>query len=164
MWFTVLALALFARPIAIDAAAAAADVSEVREITLPGAVQRDLAEADLPVLVPDVAGLDERVTLTRGPGWYAIAMHGDGLHVTVHGLAVAKDHPDLRPEQAAAGFGDGTVRVARMHMIWSASFERYGVGYTVDLECARPGADARCADDRAVRALVGALVTAGAPR
>jgi hypothetical protein len=127
-------------------------------VDLPEGARAEIGRVALPVLLPARPALFGRVVVTHGAGWYAASLHGDGLDVSIHGLAVSHAAPEIADEQRAAGFGSGAPRLEIVDGIVSASFERDGLGYTLDVECAQGPSDARCADDRFTRDLVAELV------
>jgi hypothetical protein len=101
--------------------------------------------------------------LTQGPGWHALSMQGDGLHLSLHALARAVERPDLEAELGHQPLPEGT-RVSHSHKIWTVSFTRYNVAYALDVECAAPGQDPRCEDDRAALEVYRGLeLVGGAP-
>ena len=83
----------------------------------------------------------------------------------IHGSHRAFVRPELVAEQRAAGMLDlggttSTPRVSMMHDIYSLSFERFGVSYSVDLQCASH-TDPRCADAGYLMTVFDSLVVAG---
>ena len=118
-----------------------------------------IAAVPLPVLLPLDAPPVDRATLTQGPEWFTIAMHGGGVHVAVHGSHRAIVRPDL-----ADTVKSDAPRVSRSHRIWSLAFERFGVAYLIDVECEAPSTDARCAGPRYIESLyASAAVVGGRP-
>jgi hypothetical protein len=117
---------------------------------------RDAADASgLPLLVPADAGLLASAVVTSGEGWIAASMQSDGLHVVVHGLAIAVERPGLASELAGAL---EPIRVSQSHAIWTVSFESTGVAWSLDLECAQGPRDPRCQSADAARSLAATLV------
>lgn len=113
----------------------------------------------LPLLLPDDAALVASAQVTSGDGWIAASMQADGLHVAVHGLAVAIEWPSLLAE---VGGALDAVRVAHSHAIWTVSFEAHGMAWALDVECASGPADARCASPDAARGLAATMVAVSA--
>lgn len=123
-------------------------------LPLPDEARARIAAVKMPALLPRRPDLLAGVVVTSGPGWYAASMRGDGIHVSIHGFARAHARPELLKELRTAG----SPRVEIVDGIVSVSFERYGVGYTLDVECAQV---ARCADAALALDLFGDLVVAG---
>lgn len=123
-----------------------------------------LAAATVPLLLPRDLSLRRDLLITHGRGWTAGSMQGDGVHISVHAHGRAHVHPTLASELArakeAAG-GEGAPRTSRAHMITSVSFERFGASYVLDVECAKPGQDPRCADEGYALEIFESLVMAG---
>jgi hypothetical protein len=123
-------------------------------LPLSEAARSQLAAVKMPALLPRRPDLLGGVVVTSGPGWYAASMRADGVHVSIHGFARAHARPELLKELRVAG----SPRVEVVDGIVSVSFERYGVGYTLDVECARV---ARCADASLALSIFRDLVVAG---
>jgi hypothetical protein len=122
--------------------------------------QARMQQARQPVLLPSVDGWTGRVFLTVGAGWHTAALDVPGAHLEIQANANAHVRPDLLAEQAAAGLGTGAPRVSQMHGIFTLSFERFGISYSLDLECASH-TDARCADAGYLMQIYDSLVVAG---
>lgn len=103
---------------------------------------------EVPVLWP--AGLEvSAATWSKGVGWYTASLPLDGHHVVVHGSR-------LRVGGVAVEADRGPV-VTRMDGIVEGDLVRFGVAYTVAVECARPMEDVRCVGDDYVLGLVASL-------
>jgi len=140
------------------------DWSAAREAAAPEATPAQLAAlvdaVPMPVLLPSDPDLLASAKITKGEGWYGASMKADGVHVALHGRSSAIRRPALRAELGSEGLGQGP-RVSRAHMITSVSFERFGVSYILDVECARPSQDARCSDGAFALSLQKSLAVAG---
>lgn len=121
----------------------------------------NLAAAKGPVLAPSLDWQPTRARLTPFPGGYTLAMHSEALHIVVRASTRAVERPEIADalkDEAAR------LRISSSHRVWSAAFSRYGVAWMVDVECAEPTSDARCADDRLVREVVDSLTLVEVPR
>jgi len=110
-----------------------------------------LAIAGVPVLLPDVDGL-ERAIMTAGPGWYAASMVFEDHTVAIHGTRVAFVEPELGLDGQRA-----PDVVTRVHAIAELSFLDGDVAYSVEVDCERPLENPRCTEDATVRALRAAM-------
>ena len=128
--------------------ARAASMPRVEPSALPAQSLEAIERATLPVLVPRDEALLASATVTAGPAWYAIALRGDGHHVSIHGTKQMVHQPslaaDVPPERRRA---PGETSITRTHGIVTVSFEAFGASYTIDVECDRPMDDARCTED-----------------
>ncbi len=131
------------------------------KLGLEQGLQSQIDAVPMPVLLPRTASLSSSAFITKGPGWYAAAMDADGLNVALHGYSIAHQRPDLVEEFGDEAPKPGEPRTSRTHMIVSVSFERFGASYIMEVECARPSQDARCADDRFALSLFEELVMVG---
>lgn len=131
-----------------------------QSVAVDALTQERMQQVRQPVLLPLVDDWTDQVLLTVGAGWHAIALAVPGAHLEIHGNARAHLRPDLLSEQAAAGLGSGAPRVSQMHGIFTLSFERFGISYSLDLECARH-TDPRCADAGYLMQIYDSLVVAG---
>lgn len=142
-------LALKAREAAAPVVAVTVDWAAARAATVPGLPAKLRPAVDaiaLPVLLPRAPALLAGARLVAGAGWYAASMDAGGAQVTLHAFGRAHVRPELLAEQKAAGFGTGAPRISRTEGIVSLAFERFGVAYTLDVECQAPTTDPRCAD------------------
>lgn len=137
-----------------------AALAERQTVALPPAARAKVAAARQPVLLPSIAGLTAQTFVVLGDGWHTAALDADGVHLEIQGSARATIRADLAAEQAAAGMGTGAPRIARIHHVYTLSFERFGVAYSLDLECASH-TDPRCADAGWLMTVYDSLVVAG---
>lgn len=114
---------------------------------LPRGVSEPLRNADIPVLAPNVEGLLEHGLVTTGQGWYAISIPTDNHTVVVTGTGLAFEAPD----GPATYMGPLSTR---MDMIVEVGFVRFGVAYSVEVECAMPNDDPRCTQDAYIEAVI----------
>lgn len=135
-------------------------LAERQSVRLPAAAQLKVEAARLPVLLPSTDALTDDAFVTLGDGWYSAALRGDGVHLELRGHARTHLRSDLAGAQVAAGAGSGAPRVSKTHAIFTLTFERFGVAYALDLECASH-TDPRCADPGFLLAVYEGLVVAG---
>lgn len=116
-------------------------------VTWPDRTQR--APGDVPVLWPDHLPADA-ATWSRGAGWFTASLPRDSHFVIVHGTRLRFGGTGSEPDRPAA--------IGRMDGIVEADLVRFGVAYTVTVECEHPNTDTRCTRDEYVKSLVDALV------
>lgn len=145
---------------------AAADQDVVAEMS-PAAVSA-LPSAIVPLLLPSPKGalpeLTRNATLMSKPTFVAWSTFTDdrSLTVSLSSSVVVHHHADVRAAAPTSSVRGGKPAwVLQNEGIWSAAWEEFGVWYVVEVECSRPGEDARCKDDTAVRGVVESLRFAG---
>lgn len=133
---------------------------------LPQASRAVLDGSRVPVLVPRGQGLADVAKLVVRPAFTAVSMTGAGEHagltVSVSATSVSHRYADVPATKGPARIrGDKPAFVTQNEGIWSATWFEHGVSYVVEVECARPGEDARCADGTFVTALAEDLAFVG---
>jgi hypothetical protein len=122
---------------------------------LKGLVPARIGKLPLPVLLPPREQWLTDAQLTSGPRWYAASLRFDRHSLYVSGNGVAMRVSGLEP-RSVPGLrvykGEGTV---------SATWQRFGATYLVNVECEDPESDPRCRDEQYVRRLVQDLVVVG---
>lgn len=131
-----------------------------QSVPLSDAAQQRVQQARQPVLLPSIDGWTAQALVVIGSGWHSAALDVPGAHLEIQANANAQLRPDLLAEQTAAGLGTGAPRVSQMHGIFTLSFERFGISYSLDLECASH-TDPRCADAGYLMQIYDSLVVAG---
>ncbi|MEZ4468106.1 MAG: hypothetical protein R3F60_21480 [bacterium] len=157
-------VAIKQREAAAPVVAVTVDWAAARAAAAPGLPEKLRPAVDaiaLPVLLPRDAALLAGARVVAGPGWYAASMDAGGAQVTLHAFGRAHLRPDLLAEQKAAGFGTGAPRISRTEGIVSLAFERFGVAYTLDVECQAPLTDPRCTDGLFIMGVLDDLAVLG---
>ncbi len=134
--------------------------AKINPVPLSSAQQSRIATVDVPVLLSTQNELLQEAFITSGPGWYTASMKVEGLTVVIEGNSQGFLRPELVDEIGPDGLGKDPVFM-RTHMIHSVSFSRFGAHYMLDLECARPASDARCADTKHVASILQSLAMMG---
>ncbi len=112
-----------------------------------------LASAVVPVLLPNDPELLAKARVTTGPNWYAVSMDlGDHL-VYVQGSRTSFELEQVELDRAGDDLTKRPYLLTRTHQIITMAFERFGAGYGIDIECARPMDDKRCTEDAYARTL-----------
>lgn len=124
-------------------------------------------------LVADLSGIEvllppapfsAAAQITFGPQWYAASAQADGVSLSIHGIARVSEHVQLAADVQSGAAVLEPVRVSESHAIWSVAFERGGVAYVLDYECAGGDLDSRCASPDAALAVVEALLVMAVPQ
>ena len=132
----------------------------------PDSLQADaLSSIRIPVLVPEKAVEMQNFAVrpVQGGNQYVVsAKAADGLKVSVVGSRIASDLPEqsAMSKSYAAPPPDGKYTVTRTETGFLLGLVRYGIPYTITIECSRRG-DARCATDRFIRSLADSMTYVG---
>lgn len=133
---------------------------------LPAEARELVKTSRVPVLVPRAASLLAAAKLVVRPAFTAVSIDGQGEHaglnVSISATRVTHRYqgiPEARgPERVR---GDKPAFITQNEGIWSATWRENGLSYVVEVECARPGEDARCRDDAFLRTVVEDLAFVG---
>ncbi len=145
---------------------AEASVDRRVKAALPAEARAAVDAATVPVLVPTRPSLVARAKVIAKPAFTAVALQGDGedagLTISISATKIVHRHPGIDAVSPRDHVRGGRPAWVLMNeQVWSVTWEEHGVSYVVDLECARPSEDARCASPDAVLALVEDLRLAG---
>ncbi|HTJ83987.1 MAG TPA: hypothetical protein VL400_19845 [Polyangiaceae bacterium] len=128
--------------------------------------RRAVGASHVPVLVPRQTGLVDRAILVVRDNFYAAAITGgdafEGVTVNVSATRVAHRYrgtPIVHGPDRVRGAREAFV--TQNEGIWSATWNENGVGYVVEVECAHPSDDARCADATFVKGIADELAFVG---
>ncbi len=129
----------------------------------PALLPKDQARLDA-LRVPALLWSDDAflasLQLVTGDGWYAASGDSQGLHVAIHAETQEIQRPDL-VEELGKEADPTALRISESHRIYTVAFTRYGVHYTLDVECAQPGGDARCDNPEHALKIAGQLALMG---
>lgn len=119
---------------------------------------RAVSGSVVPVLVPPASAHLAKVV--TGENFTAVSISDAGATIAIQASPLAFRYEGLPKIE-----GKETLRgirgfVTQNEAIWTASWNEFGVAYSVDVECAS-AEDARCKDDAYLRALVEALAYVG---
>lgn len=125
-----------------------------------------VSRAALPVLMPRQGSFAEKAKVITKPAWVAVSTRptgeDDGLTISISATKLVHRVPGVDPARATSSVRDGKPAwITQNEGIWSVTWDENGVSYVVDMECSRPGEDARCANQDRVVALVEDLVFVG---
>jgi hypothetical protein len=121
----------------------------------------------LPVLVPRTADVAERTELVVRDNFYAANARvkesdTSGLTINVSATRVTHRYGNIPSVLGTDRVrGDRPAWVTQNEAIWSVTWVENGLSYVVEVECDRPGDDARCKDASFVRGLAEDLVFVG---
>ncbi|MFS2318415.1 hypothetical protein RMQ97_10790 [Maricaulis sp. D1M11] len=122
--------------------------------------------ARLPILIPTLSALgirqDAPAFLFPQRYFYTYSVSDNGLLVEVFGTRLAHNRaPDDRSGRRLRVTDGEGLRVERTEYGFDVSFNRFGVAYTVTVECDIPRADTRCTGETYARDLARTLYIAG---
>ena len=124
-----------------------------------------LDRSAIPVLVPKQAALLQAPGVVVKPAYYSLALPGAGEHagvnVVVSATRVSHRYADIPPVKGNRSVRGLPAFITENEGIWSVTWFEHGVSYVVEVECARPSEDARCADAAFVSELAEGLVFIG---
>ena len=142
----------------IDWDAASAYKPKLDASTLSTEDHDKLSKAQMPVLLPSDNALLEKVThySVREHG-YSASLAPQGHHIYVAGIRTVHEYPQIELDEAGDKLLEQPYRISRTHQIVTLSFSRFGVGYTIDVECAKPMDDTRCTEDGYIEKLYESL-------
>ena len=127
---------------------------------LPDDARAAIRLAPLPVLVVNRPGLLAASKLMVHRHWVALASQHDGVSVSISGKRIKHRYPHLPSATGNVRVRGLPAFVTANEQIWSASWQQYGVTYTIDVEC-NTLPDLRCDDGRFVVELSESLVHVG---
>ena len=121
-----------------------------------------LAQTEVPILVPTYAALGfsrEPVTLLFPRGdFYTLSITGEGVLVEVFCTRLAHAEPNTAiSARRIRGSGPEGYRTEQTEYGREVSFTRYGIAYSITIECDDPEGDARCAAPQYGRGLMESL-------
>ncbi len=132
-----------------------------RSVPLPGVLSEGIREVRLPVLLPRSHTHDEKMSVVADTNFYSITLFlreavlivtGDRLYQQT--MPSDSELEVVLPSQGGASFTNDEGMIA-------ADFNRYGVNYSLQLECQKPKVDARCLNNSLIRQLFSELVVVG---
>lgn len=127
---------------------------------MPARSRARLADAPVPLLLPTEGELASTATVTAGPHWAAASMRGDDHTVYVQGARTWFEVPSIELDARGDELARREVLISRTHGIVTLTFERFGVGYHIDVECERPLENELCTKDDYVERLHASLAVA----
>ena len=142
----------------------AASVNQAARAALTDAARESVDNAVLPVLLPSDAALAHNATVIARPTFVAVSTRTDdrSLTVSVSTSNVVHRYQGMEKVSPTSNVRGGKPAwVLQNEGIWSVSWKEHGLDYVLELECAAPGTDQRCANDAAVRRLAEELVYVG---
>ncbi|MAK64004.1 MAG: hypothetical protein CMF75_04550 [Maricaulis sp.] len=121
-----------------------------------------LAETEVPILVPTYAALGfsrEPVTLIFPRGdFYTLSITGEGVLVEVFCTRLAHAEPNTAiSARRIRGNGPEGYRTEQTEYGREVSFTRYGIAYSITIECDDPEGDSRCSAPQYGRGLMDSL-------
>lgn len=148
-----------------DATALAAHPLSSVPGALPESQRERLASSPLPVLMPG-AMTDPQLAhgaVTTGSNWYALSSTHDGVTLYMQGSRTTVEHGQIAIDEAGETLTQKPYVISRNHQVITISFTRFGLGYHLDVECAKPQSDVRCTQDDYVLSLYESMALVATP-
>jgi hypothetical protein len=125
-------------------------------------IEADLAEVRIPVLVPErAANLNDFTVRAPASGdQYFATARARGLKVFVIGSRIVSDPPPQSPAATRYVPTTGEYSITRTETGLLLGITRYGVPYTIAVECQRKS-DIRCTNDKFIRSLADSMTLIG---
>ncbi len=117
-----------------------AEVPRIPSLVLGAHSREQVDRSAVPVLLPNRTGLLESVRVITSAHWYSASMREQGLNVVITGNRKAVVWPHLEREHPN---GLAAYQTAA-HGIRTVSFKRFGVAYSLHIECDAVENDERC--------------------
>jgi hypothetical protein len=127
---------------------------------LNAAQQAKINASPAPVLMPMDEALVKGAQLNAGPRWGAWHVQADGVTLRLHATDMSVELPALELDEAGEALTKRPYLLSRNHQIITITFNRFGAGYALDVECAQPTTDTRCTEDGFALELFSKLVVA----
>jgi len=103
--------------------------------------------APLPLLLPADEALVRAAHVSAGPRWGAWHVQADGVTARMHATDALVELPQLEMREVGEALAARPYVLTRTHQIVTVMFNRFGVGYAMDVECSRPMDDTSCTED-----------------
>jgi hypothetical protein len=140
---------------------AAARAPRVSPSALPETLAQFFRESPVPVLLPDNRKALASAEPTIGQHWYAVMLTVDGREVTIEGDRVARDVESAELTPTTQDSNSPSYRLSQTHGVLTLSFTRFGVAYTVDVECEVVTRRGTCRQPEVARRIADALRRVG---
>lgn len=132
---------------------------------LSNGAREAVSRSRVPVLLPKRDALLARAVVMPSAHYTAVSIpaedHEHGITVSLQANRIAHRYAEVPPALGRDVVRGQDAWITQNEGIWSASWTEHGVSYVLELECARPGDDPRCANDATLRALAEELVFVG---
>ena len=132
--------------VALDLAALAASPALPAAWISP-AQQAKINASPAPLLMPMDEALVRAAQINAGPRWGAWHVQADGVTLRLHATDAVIQMPSLELDEAGEALTKRPYLLSRNHQIITITFNRFGAGYAMDVECAAPMDDPRCTED-----------------
>jgi hypothetical protein len=145
--------------VTLDVAAIAA-AKALPAAWLSPAQQAKINASPPPLLMPLDEALVKAAQINAGPRWGAWHVQADGVTLRLHATDALVQMPSLELDEAGDALTKRPYLLSRNHQIITITFNRFGAGYAMDVECAAPMDDPRCTEDGFALELFSKLVVA----
>ncbi len=139
-------------------------VQQKIEQETPSALQKKIEEVTLPVLLPKSYLRNQKMSIVVEKNYYAITIFFKGANLMISGdrsYQLEIRDIDMKSQKMLKRVKQEFVHSEGMII---ADFSRYGVSYSMQVECDRIEEDKRCVKDEFLRKLYRELVIVGGKR
>ena len=139
-------------------------VQQKIEQETPSALRKKIEEVTLPVLLPKSYLRNQKMSIVAEKNYYAITIFFKGANLMVSGdrsYQLEMRDIDVKSQKMLKRVKQEFIRSEGMIV---TDFSRYGVSYSMQLECDRFEEDKRCVNDNFLRKLYRELVIVGGKR
>ena len=128
----------------------------------PKVLIEGIKEVHLPVYLSSKFTHDKNMFVVADKNFYTISIDLEGAVVTFQGDGTFQESVSpSNPEFQKIAKRSATVEYALAEGIMSATFNRHGVNYKIDIECEEPNKDKRCKETSFISSLYNALAMVG---
>ncbi len=134
------------------------------EKSYPAELKKKIKKVELPVLLPKAYIFNQKMSIVAEKNYYAITIFFKGANLMVSGdrsYQLEMRDIDVKSQKMLKRVKQEFIRSEGMIV---TDFSRYGVSYSMQLECDNFEEDKRCANDKFLRKLYRELVIVGGKR
>ena len=132
-----------------------------RKAPYPDVLQNGVRNVRLPVLLPASLAYDKKMSIVSDQFFYTVTFVQPGATVMITGDRLYQQTIPSGSDLEAQLKSTAGVMFSHDEGMMTADFNRYGVNYTLQVECAKPATDIRCTQENFIRKLYGELDVVG---
>ena len=127
----------------------------------PNVLIEGIKDVKLPVYIPNSYAYNKSMIVVADKNFYTISFPFKGATVTVSGDRTYQESVSNKQEFKAILKATPPVTFEQEEGIMTAEFNRYGVNYSMEIECDKPQTDERCTDTKLIKELYNSLIMVG---
>ncbi|MBA2661679.1 MAG: hypothetical protein H0U74_05250 [Bradymonadaceae bacterium] len=128
---------------------------------LPEEVASKVEHLPLPVLLPALGDILERMVVVTDEYWYAASVAFEDHTVLVQASRIGFEREGDEGREIEERIVENDFLVSRNSLIATLSFPAFGLVYTIDVECENPDTNVLCTEDDYILSLANAMSIAG---